>query len=146
MRVTLGRINNKMVATPLSRGAGIIMSLVRADGILHIPRFSEGVDSGSEVEIELRKPLEEIENTILAIGSHDLALDLLASLLHKYYPTLRLSSAHVGSLGGLLALKRGEAHIAGCHLLDELTGEYNVSSIKQVLSGQRDSTDEPGIP
>ncbi len=136
VRVTLGRINNKIVATPLSRGAGIIMSLVRADGILHIPRFSEGVDSGSEVEIELRKPPEEIDNTILAIGSHDLALDLLASILHKYYPALRLSSAHVGSLGGLLALKRGEAHIAGCHLLDEETGEYNKSSIRQVLNGR----------
>jgi putative molybdopterin biosynthesis protein len=136
VRVTLGRINNRIVATPLSRGAGIIMSLVRADGILHIPRFSEGVDSGAEVEIELKKLPEEIENTILAIGSHDLALDLLASLLHKYYPRLRLSSAHVGSLGGLLALKRGEAHIAGCHLLDEATGEYNISTIKQVLSGQ----------
>jgi putative molybdopterin biosynthesis protein len=136
VRVTLGRINNRIVATPLSRGAGIIMSLVRADGILHIPRFSEGVDSGAEVEIELKKLPEEIENTILAIGSHDLALDLLASLLHKYYPRLRLSSAHVGSLGGLLALKRGEAHIAGCHLLDEATGEYNISTIKQVLNGQ----------
>lgn len=136
VRVTLGRVDGKMVATPLSRGAGIIMSLVRADGILRIPRFSEGVDSGSEVEIELKRLPQEIENTILAIGSHDMALDLLASLLHKYYPDLRLSSAHVGSLGGLLALKKGEAHIAGCHLLDEKTGEYNVSSIKQVLEGR----------
>jgi len=136
VRVTLGRVQDRMVATPLSRGAGVIMSLVRADGILHIPRFSEGVDSGATVEIEIKRLPEEIESTILATGSHDLALDLLASLLQKYYPGRRLSSAHVGSLGGLLALKRGEAHIAGCHLLDETTGEYNVSSIKQVLSGQ----------
>lgn len=136
VRVTLGRVKDRMVATPLSRGAGIIMSLVRADGILRIPRFSEGMNSDTEVEIELRRPPEEIENTILAIGSHDLALDLLASLLHKHYPNRRLSSAHVGSLGGLLAIKRGEAHLAGCHLLDEETGEYNVSYIKQVLAGQ----------
>ena len=136
VRVTLGRVRERLVATPLSRGAGITMSLVRADGILRIPRFSEGMNSDTEVEVELRRPLEEIENTILAIGSHDLALDLLASLLHKYHPNRRLSSAHVGSLGGLLAIKRGEAHLAGCHLLDEETGEYNIGSIKQVLSGQ----------
>ncbi|MDD5701641.1 MAG: molybdopterin biosynthesis protein, partial [Dehalococcoidales bacterium] len=136
VRVTLGRVNQRMVATPLSRGAGIIMSLVRADGVLRIPRFSEGLNSGADIEVELKRSLEEVENTVLAIGSHDLALDLLDSLLHKYYPNRRLSSAHVGSLGGLIAIQREEAHLAGCHLLDEETGEYNVSFIKQVLSGR----------
>ncbi len=136
VRVNMGRVRDLMVAAPLSRGAGIIMSLVRADGILRIPRFSEGMNSGTEVEIDLRRPLEEIENTILVIGSHDMALDILASLLQKHFPNRRLSSANVGSLGGLLAIKRGEAHLAGCHLLDEETGEYNISYIKQVLGGQ----------
>lgn len=136
VRVTLGKIGDRMVATPLSRGAGVIMSLVRADGLMRIPRFSQGFDSGETVEVELRRPLEEIENTIIAIGSHDLSLDILNSLLHKHYPGRRLSSAHVGSLGGLMALKRKEAHIAGTHLLDEKTGEYNFSYIKQVLSGE----------
>jgi putative molybdopterin biosynthesis protein len=136
VRVTLGRIGERMVATPLSRSAGVIMSLVRADGIMRIPRFSQGFDSGEIVEVELRRPQEEIENTIIAIGSHDLSLDILDSLLHKHYPGRRLSSAHVGSLGGLMALKRKEAHIAGTHLLDENTGEYNFSYIKQVLSGE----------
>jgi putative molybdopterin biosynthesis protein len=136
VRVTLGRVKGNMVAAPLSRGAGIIMSLVRADGILRIPRFSEGVNSDTEVEVELNRSIEEIENTIIAIGSHDLALDLLASLLHKHYPNRRLSSAHVGSLGGLIAIQRGEAHLAGSHLLDEETGIYNISHIKQVLNGR----------
>jgi putative molybdopterin biosynthesis protein len=136
VRVTLGRIGDRMVATPLSRNAGVIMSLVRADGIMRIPRFSQGFEAGQNVEVELRRPLDEVENTIVAIGSHDLSLDILNSLLHKYYPGRRLSSAHVGSLGGLIALKRKEAHIAGTHLLDEKTGEYNFAYIKQVLAGE----------
>ena len=113
VRVALGKIGEKMVATPLSRGAGVITSLVRADGLMQIPRFSQGLDAGSTVEVELRRPQEEIENTIVSIGSHDLSLDILNSLLHKHYPGKRLSSAHVGSLGGLIALKRKEAHIVG---------------------------------
>ena len=133
LRVKLGRVGDRMVATPLQRGAGVIMSLVRADGIAQIPRFSEGLDAGSRVEVQLLRPLGEVQNTIVAIGSHDLTLDLIASHLSRRQPGLGLSSSHVGSLGGLIALRRGEAHIAGCHLLDEATGEYNVSYIQRYL-------------
>ena len=133
LRVKLGRVGDRMVATPLQRGAGVIMSLVRADGIAQIPRFSEGLDAGSPVEVQLLRPLGEVQNTIVAIGSHDLTLDLIASHLSRRQPGLGLSSSHVGSLGGLIALRRGEAHIAGCHLLDEATGEYNVSYIQRYL-------------
>ena len=72
LRVKLGRVGEKMVATPVQRGAGVIMSLVRADGLARIPRFSEGLDAGAMVNVELLRPLEEVENTIVAIGSHDL--------------------------------------------------------------------------
>ena len=133
LRVKLGRVGDRMVATPLQRGAGVIMSLVRADGIAQIPRFSEGLDAGSPVEVQLLRPLGEVQNTIVAIGSHDLTLDLIASHLSRRQPGPGLSSSHVGSLGGLIALRRGEAHIAGCHLLDEATGEYNVSYIQRYL-------------
>ena len=133
LRVKLGRVGDRMVATPLQRGAGVIMSLVRADGIAQIPRFSEGLDAGSRVEVQLLRPLGEVQNTIVAIGSHDLTLDLIASHLSRRQPGPGLSSSHVGSLGGLIALRRGEAHIAGCHLLDEATGEYNVSYIQRYL-------------
>jgi putative molybdopterin biosynthesis protein len=137
IRVALGKIGDRIVATPLSRGAGVVTSLVRADGIMKVPRFSQGIDSGGTVEVELKRPQEEIENTIVSIGSHDMSQDILNSLLHKHYPGRRLSSAHVGSLGGLLALKRKEAHIAGTHLLDEDTGEYNVRYIKDTLAGEK---------
>ena len=135
LRVALGRVGDRMVATPVSRGAGVITSLVRADGLVLIPRFSEGIHAGETVTVELMRPLETIENTIVAIGSHDLTLDLLASHLAHQRSGLRLSSANVGSLGGLMTLKRGEAHLAGSHLLDEETGEYNVGSIQRLLKG-----------
>ena len=142
VRVTAGKVGDRIVAAPLSRGAGVITSLVRADGIVRIPRFSEGVDTGEEVTIELYTDPAEIDRTIVHIGSHDLTLDLLAQHLAEMTsdsPTpdrsaqRRFVSAHAGSLGGLIALRRGEAHLAGSHLLDPETGEYNFSYIKQYL-------------
>ena len=137
VRVRLGRVGDRLVATPIQRGAGVIMSLVRADGIVKIPRFSEGLDAGAQVSVELLRPPEAIEGVAVAIGSHDLTLDLLASHLHKRHPELSLSSSNVGSLGGLLALARGEAHMAGCHLLDEQSGGYNIAYIRRYLKGHR---------
>jgi putative molybdopterin biosynthesis protein len=133
LRVKAGKVGETFIATPVSRGAGVLMSLVRADGFIRIPAQSEGLGAGSEVSIELLRTRKEIENTIVCIGSHDNALDLLANIIKKRYPSLSLSSAHVGSLGGLMALKRGEAHMAGTHLLDEETGEYNIPFLKRLF-------------
>lgn len=133
LRVKVGRVGERMIATPVGRGAGVLMSLVRADGLVRVPAMSEGMGAGSELTVELFRSEKEIENTIVCIGSHDNALDLLANILKKNCPRFSLSSAHVGSLGGLVALKRGEAHIAGTHLLDEETGEYNVPFVKRIL-------------
>ncbi len=135
IRVKLGSVSGRLIATPVTRGAGALMSLVRADGIIRVPATSEGIAAGHEVTVELLRNAREIENTIVCIGSHDNALDVLANFLKKKHPEFSLSSAHVGSMGGLLALKRGEAHLAGTHLLDEVTGEYNVSYIKKLLPG-----------
>ncbi len=133
VRVKLGRVGDKLIATPVSRGAGVTMSLVRADGILTVPPGREGIGEGQTVSVELLRPLEEIQETVVAIGSHDTALDLMASFLRRMGSGYFLSSAHVGSLGGLLALKRGEAHMAGVHLLDEATGDYNTSYVRRYL-------------
>lgn len=133
IRVKVGVVGNKTIATPIGRGAGVIMSLVRADGILRIPAMTEGLGAGTEVQGELMRTWNEIKNTIVCIGSHDNSLDLLSNFLTKRYPKISLSSAHTGSMGGLVALKRNEAHMAGLHLLDEETGEYNIPFIKKIL-------------
>lgn len=134
LRVTLGKVGERIVATPLSGGAGVLMSLVKADGVVTIPRFVEGHQPGETVQVTLLQPRSRVDNTIVAIGSHDLSLDLLADRLRRADPALTFSSAHVGSLGGLLALQRGEAHLAGSHLLDEQTGDYNVDAIRRLLT------------
>jgi len=133
VRVKVGVVGEKTIATPVSRGAGVIMSLVRADGIVRIPSLSEGAGAGTEVDVELLRPKDEIKDTIVCIGSHDNTLDILSNILKKRHPQFSFSSAHVGSMGGLIALKKGEAHIAGTHLLDEETGLYNVPFIRRLL-------------
>ncbi len=136
LRVSVGKVGDRVVATPLSRGAGTISTLVRADGTVTIPRFVEGLAAGERVRVRLYRAPHTIENTIVAIGSHDLTLDLLAQHVAERAPGSRLSSAHVGSLGGLVALSRGEAHLAGSHLLDPDSGEYNLSYVRRYLPNQ----------
>jgi putative molybdopterin biosynthesis protein len=104
---------------------------MKADGMITIPQGLEGLETGEEVEVELFKPLEALNNTVLAIGSHDPLIDELSDMLHAKDPQLYLSSTHVGSMGGIMAVKRGESHIAGCHLLDEESGEYNYSYMEK---------------
>ena len=133
VRVTVGQVGDRTLVTPLARGAGVITSLVRADGLLHIPRFSEGLNAGSEVEVLLYRAPEDIARTVVAVGSHDPMLDLLGQFLSTRFPGYRLASANVGSLGGLVAQKRGEAHVSGTHLLDPETGEYNVPYVRRTL-------------
>lgn len=135
VRITLGRVGDTLMATPSGKGAGAVMSLVRADGLLTIPAGSEGIGAGEKVRIELLRSQSEVDATAVIIGSHDNILDLLANHLHKRRPIVRISSAHVGSMGGIMAIRRGEAHLAGSHLLDAATGEYNVSFIKRLLPG-----------
>jgi putative molybdopterin biosynthesis protein len=135
LRVKVGKVGERFFATPLPRGSGLITSLTRADGIIRIPSLSEGLDENREVEVELLKPAEEVENTVVMVGSHDLTIDVLANLLGKSYPPLFLSSQNVGSLGGILAIKNGFCHMAGSHLLDPETGEYNFPYIRTYLKG-----------
>jgi putative molybdopterin biosynthesis protein len=135
IRVKLGQVGDAMMATPAGRGAGAVMSMVQADGFLRVPAHSEGIGPGEKVQIELLRDSLEIQNTLVFIGSHDNILDVLANLLHRLRPICRLSSAHVGSMGGIMAIRRGEAHLAGTHLLDEETGEYNISFIRKFLPG-----------
>lgn len=136
IRVKVGQVKDKLVASPLARGAGAAMSLVRADGFCVIPQNSEGCEAGELVDVELYRSLDEIRHTLVAIGSHDLILDLLADRIPLEFPGRYLTSTHVGSMAGLMALKRGEAHIAPTHLLDEETGIYNIAYLKRLFPEQ----------
>jgi len=135
LRIKIGKVGKKFFATPLPRGSGMVTSLTQADGIIRIPALSEGLDENESTEVELLNPLNEITNTVVMVGSHDLTLDLLANLLGRYYPPVFLSSHSVGSLGGILAVKNGSCHMAGSHLLDPETGEYNFPYIHTYLNG-----------
>ena len=137
LRVRLGKVGTPLIATPLSRGSGLITSLSRADGIIRIPRLSEGLMEGEQIQVELLREEEDIENSIIMIGSHDLILDLLAIQLNRRNSNFSLSSTHVGSMGGLLALQKGRAHLAGTHLFDPETGQYNVPYVKRILGGMK---------
>ncbi len=136
VRVCLGKIGSQIVAVPLASGAGRLSSLMRADGLIKVPLEVGGLSQGELVEAEILTSRRRIENNLLMVGSHDLTVDLLSSLLSKKTGgVVRLSSSNVGSLGGLLALKSATAHLAGSHLLDPETGEYNVSYVKKILQG-----------
>jgi len=133
IRVTLGRVGEKLVAVPLARGAGVITTMVHADGLMRIPSLVEGLNAGEDVEVELLRPMVDIENTILCTGSHDLAIGVLEDQLKRRHPELKIAATNVGSLGGLLALQRGETHIAGTHLLDPDSGIYNIPDIQRAI-------------
>ena len=133
LRVRLGMVGKRIVATPLPRGAGCITSITEADGIIRIPNHIEGLKDNEPVFAELLKPLSLIRNTIVAVGSHDNTLDVLADELRARHSHLTLSSSHVGSMGGLMAVKKGVCHFAGSHLLDTEDGSYNISYIRRYL-------------
>jgi len=133
VRVRLGSVGASLVATPLPRGAGVLTSLVRADGLLVVPAGAEGHHAGSSVSVELLRGLDEIARTIVAIGSHDMVLDLASSFLRADDPMVTLASSNVGSLGGLVALRDGLCHIAGSHLLDPASGEYTLPYVDRVF-------------
>ena len=131
VRVRMGYVGDKLMASPLSRGSGVVSSFMKADGILEVPQGLEGYEAGEEVTVRLLSPIDKLENTVVVIGSHDPLLDELGDMLHVADSNVYMSSSHVGSMGGIMAIRRGEAHAAGCHLLNTETGEYNISFIKK---------------
>ena len=131
VRVRMGYVGNSLMASPLPRGSGVVSSFMKADGMLEVPQGTEGYTAGEEVRVRLLTDKQQLKNTLVIIGSHDPLLDELSDLIHREDRRLFLSSAHVGSMGGIMAVRRGEAHAAGIHLLDTETGEYNRSFIRR---------------
>lgn len=135
LRVKIGRVGSRLVATPLPRGAGSITSITEADGIVRIPAHMEGLADNTPVEAELLCSPQSIDHTVVVVGSHDNTLDVLADEARAQGADLSLCSSHVGSMGGLMAVKRRGCHMAGVHLLDESDGSYNISYIHRFLAG-----------
>jgi len=132
IRVSVGNVQGRMVAAPLGRGAGLISSLAKAQGLISVGPASQGIQAGAAVSVTLLGKSRP-ENTLLAVGSHDLALELLGIFLRRRLEHTSLSCANVGSMGGVMAIRNNEAHIAGIHLLDEQTGCYNLAFVKKYL-------------
>jgi len=135
LRVSIGKVGDRYVATPLARAAGSITTLTRAEGIIRIPELSEGISQSEEVEAELLVDEKDLLNTVVFIGSHDMTIDLIADEIRKEGNAIRISSSNVGSLGGLIALRKRTCHISGSHLLDPDSGQYNLSYIQRYLKG-----------
>jgi putative molybdopterin biosynthesis protein len=130
---SLGRVGERWVLSPLSRGAGVQMSAVRSNAFLKIPAGVEGFEAGKRVTANLTVSQAEAERALLLTGSHDPLVDYLADLLSQ--KDIELHSTHVGSMGGILALKKNECHAAPMHLLAE-DGEYNIPYLQKYLPGE----------
>lgn len=135
VRVRAGFISGEFTVTPLNRGAGVLTSLVKADGQFIIPPNSEGVMSGDMVSVNLTRNRQEVEASLVAIGSHDPALDVLDDILRAGRKGF-LSSSHVGSMGGIIALRKRECHFAGIHLLETDSGVYNIPFAQRYFTGR----------
>ena len=133
IRARLGNVGGRIVAVPLNRGAGVVSSFVKADGIIHVPQNVEGYEAGEKVQVELLRPMKEIEQTLVITGSHDPLIDEIIDIMRRTWPDSYVASSHVGSMGGIMAVKRGEAHLGGVHLLDEASGDYNRAYIRKYI-------------
>jgi putative molybdopterin biosynthesis protein len=132
VRVRLSRLADGYAAIPLERGAGLVTSYLKADGMLVVPQNTEGYEAGDEVTVRLLRPRLAIDRTLSVIGSHDPLLDECADLFARSWTDgISLASSHTGSFGGILAIRRHEAHLAGIHLLDPASGRYNVDQVRQ---------------
>lgn len=131
VRARLGIVGGRTVAVPLNRGAGVVSSFVKADGLIDIPQDREGYEAGESVTVRLTHDLDEIARMLVITGSHDPLLDEAADIMRRRWRDSIVASSHVGSTGGIMAVRRGEAHLGGIHLLDEATGTYNIPYLKK---------------
>lgn len=135
VRVIVGKVGTTLRAAPIAAGAGAITSLVRADGIVIVPPGTQGYEADETVPVRLYRSRAEFERTIVCIGSHDVTLDLMAEFLAR--AGRRLVSVNAGSQAGLISLSRDHSHVAGCHLLDPETGDYNLQYVRRYLPKRR---------
>jgi molybdate-binding protein/transcriptional regulator with XRE-family HTH domain len=129
VRVQVANVGGRLIARPLTGAAGVVLSLPRANGIARAR--GQGEPSGV-VRVELFVEPSGLENTVVAVGC-DPAMSLLVEHLKRRHPLMDLVAQGGNSLQALEAVARGEAHLAGTHLLDPETGEYNLPFARRLL-------------
>ena len=122
--------------TPLPRGSAALGSAVEADGVALISPETEGVMEGEKFKVRLTDTCPPLDQSLIAVGSHSLLLHTLANELRTLDEPLFLTSIHVGSMGGVRAMARRRATLAGIHLLEPDSGKYNLPFISKYLSHQ----------
>ncbi|MDH3719450.1 MAG: molybdopterin biosynthesis protein, partial [Planctomycetota bacterium] len=122
---------DQLVAYPMGKGSGSVTTFSRADGFVTIGRQDEIVEAGSRVDVQLLGRQIQVVDLVV-IGSHCVGLDYLLS--HMQEQGYQAKFMAVGSTAGLEAARRGECDIAGIHLLDQATGQYNRAYVTQQLT------------
>jgi putative molybdopterin biosynthesis protein len=126
-----------LAAYPLGKGSGSVTTFSRADGFVTIDRHQEIVPEGSVVSVRLLSPTLQVADLVV-IGSHCVGLDYLLGQLQTRHQRTKFLA--VGSTAGLAAAQRGECDLAGMHLLDPVTGQYNepfLSADLELIRGYR---------
>ncbi len=134
IRCQAAQANGKIVAVPMSRGAGIVTGFSKASGMITVPQNCEGLEAGAATKMQPFRKISDIENTLCVTGSHDPLIDEVADILIRSSGNINpvlISSSHVGSMGAITAVRNNEAHLGGIHLLDTETGIYNLSYIRK---------------
>lgn len=133
--VNLAQKGTEYYIYPVLKGSGAISTLAEADGFIEIPENRIIIEEGTKINVQLFTNLT-IAN-LMIIGSHCIGLDLLLSILQRRYEQINSKVINTGSIGGVYAIERGEADIAGIHILDAETGEYNLPFLRtEKLSNQ----------
>ncbi|MDR3332910.1 MAG: molybdopterin biosynthesis protein MoeA [Synergistaceae bacterium] len=133
LRVKCASVGGNMFFWPLSAGASVLWSLAEADGIVHLPEKTLECPKGTAASVRLVKRVD-FSKRLLFQGSDDPAVGLLVPIIREMGADFAIRT--VGSMGGLAALGRDEAHLAAAHLLDVSDGTYNTNYIKQFANGK----------
>lgn len=134
--VHLISIKNKFLIYSVGYGSGAISTISLADGYVDIPKNQEFLDEGDELKVRLFS--SEIQQTdLVIIGSHCTGIDLLLQQILKLEPDITFKIINKGSLGGVQSVEIGEADIAGIHILDENSGNYNIPYIGSLKSSKK---------
>jgi len=128
--VGLVQTDTGLAAYPMGKGSGSVTTFSSADGFITIPQHTEMLDAGAPVQVQLLGQQLEPADLIL-IGSHCVGVDWLVGRMMAQ--GWRVKTLNVGSNGGLMAAKRGECDLAGMHLMDPASGEYNRPLLTEAL-------------